>query len=184
MEDEKIVALYWQRSEQAIAQTEQKYGNYLNSISYHILRSREDAQECVNDTYHHAWNAMPPDRPNVLATFLGKITRRLSIDRWRRNTADKRGGGEVALALDELGECVSGKDSVEDQTAHRELIRTLDGFLASLPDDHRRVFLCRYWYMDSVQEIAEQFGFSRSKVTAMLHRTRKKLRTRLEEEGY
>jgi len=184
MEDAGIVELYWSRSEQAIVQTQDKYGSYLHHISYHIVGSREDAQECVNDTYHHAWNAMPPNRPSMLSTFLGKITRRLSIDRWRRANADKRGGGETALALEELGECVSGRESVEDELVRRELVRRLDSFLANLPDVQRRVFLCRYWYMESIQEIAGQFGFSRSKVTSMLHRTRSKLRTWLEEEGY
>jgi len=184
MEDAAIVALYWNRSEQAIVRTQDKYGSYLTNISYHIVGSREDAQECVNDTYHHAWNAMPPSRPDVLSTFLGKITRRLSIDRWRRNTADKRGGGQTAMALEELEECVSGQESVEDELERRELVRRLDNFLASLPDVQRRVFLCRYWYMDSIQEIASQFGFSRSKVTSMLHRTRSKLKCWLEEEGY
>ena len=113
MEDHRIVDLYWQRNERAISETAAKYGKYLQSISYQILRNTEDAEECVNDTYNDAWQSMPPHRPSILSTFLGKITRRISIDRWRKNSAEKRGGGEMALALDELEECVAGTGDVE-----------------------------------------------------------------------
>lgn len=184
MDDQSIVELYWSRSENAISETDVKYGRYLNSISYNILVNHEDAQECVNDTYHNAWNTMPPDRPSVLSTFLGKITRRLSIDRWRRLNAEKRGGGELTLALDELENCVSGYGNVENEIERRELAKLFNSFLDTLPVTERRVFLCRYWYMDSIQSIAVQFGFSQSKVASMLHRTRAKLRTVLEKEGY
>lgn len=184
MDDQSIVELYWSRSENAISETDVKYGRYLNSISYNILVNHEDAQECVNDTYHNAWNTMPPDRPSVLSTFLGKITRRLSIDRWRRLNAEKRGGGELTLALDELENCVSGSGNVENEIERRELAKLFNSFLDTLPVTERRVFLCRYWYMDSIQSIAVQFGFSQSKVASMLHRTRAKLRTVLEKEGY
>ena len=154
MDDERIVALYWSRSEAAIAETASKYGSYLNNISYNILVNREDAQECVNDTYHDAWNSMPPHRPSILSTFLGKITRRISIDRWRKLNAEKRGGGELTLALDELEDCVSGSGSVEDEIQRRELAKLFNDFLNTLPATERRVFLCRYWYMDSIQSIA------------------------------
>lgn len=184
MDDARIVALYWDRSDEAIPETASKYGRYLTSISYNILASREDAEECVNDTYHDAWNSMPPHRPSILSTFLGKITRRISIDRWRKLTADKRGGGALALAMDELEECVSSSGSVEDEIERKELARLFNDFLNLLPTTERRVFLCRYWYMDSIQSIAKQFGFSRSKVASMLHRIRAKLRTVLEKEGY
>ena len=181
MEDNRIVELFWRRSESAIAETALKYEKYLHSISYQILTDTEDARECVNDTYNDAWQSMPPHRPLVLSTFLGKITRRISIDRWRMRNAKKRGGGEIILVLDELEDCVSGFDSVEGEMERREL---LNSFLGTLADTERRVFLCRYWYMDSIQTIAKQFGFSQSKVTSMLHRTREKLRTMLEKEGY
>ena len=183
-DDERIVALYWSRTETAITETASKYGSYLNSISYNILFNREDAQECVNDTYHNAWNSMPPHRPSILSTFLGKITRRISIDRWRKMRADKRGGGELNLALEELEDCVSGLGSVEDEIERCELTKLFNDFLNTLPATERRVFLCRYWYMDSIQSIAQQFGFSQSKVASMLHRTRAKLRVVLEKEGY
>lgn len=183
MEDKRIIELYWQRSEDAISETASKYGTYLHSIAYQILSNTQDAEECVNDTYTGAWNAMPPHSPSILSAFLGKITRRISIDVWRKYSAQKRGGGETALALEELEDCVSGSGSVEEEWERRELTRKLNEFLRLLPDTERRVFLCRYWYMDSVPSIAQQFGFSESKVTSMLHRTRNKLRVLLEKEG-
>lgn len=184
MEDREIVALYWARSERAIAETQKKYGGYLMSIALRILPSREDAEECVSDGYHGAWNAMPPHRPAALSAFLGKLVRRSAIDRFRRGRAEKRGGGELPLALEELEECVSGSGSVEDEVQRKELEQLLDRFLDALPVTERRVFLRRYWYLDSVQSIARQFGFSRSKTASMLHRTRAKLRALLEKEGY
>ena len=184
MEDEQIVSLYWSRSETAITETASKYGSYLSTISYNILADREDARECVNDTYHDAWNTMPPHRPSVLSTFLGKITRRISIDRRRKQNADKRGGGEFPLALEELEECVSGSGTIEGEMERRELVSLINNFLGTLPAAERRVFLCRYWYLDSIPDISRQFGFSRSKTASMLHRTRAKLRTVLEKEGY
>ena len=184
MEDHRIVDLYWQRNERAISETAAKYGKYLQSISYQILRNTEDADECVNDTYNDAWQSMPPHRPSILSTFLGKITRRISIDRWRKNSAEKRGGGEMALALDELEECVAGTGDVEAEVEKRELQRKLNAFLLALPHIDRQVFMCRYWYLDSIADIAEQFAYSESKVKSMLYRTRNRLRTMLEKEGY
>lgn len=184
MDDESIVALYWSRAEAAITETALKYENYLTGISRNILADREDVRECVNDTYHAAWNSMPPHRPSLLSTFLGKITRRISIDRWRRQNAEKRGGGQLPLALEELEDCVSGSGGVEDEVERRELAELFNDFLNTLPVTERRVFLCRYWYMEPLQSIARQFGFSRSKVTSMLYRTRAKLRAVLEKEGY
>ena len=184
MDDRQIVMLYWQRSEAAIRETSDKYGPYLECISYHILSSREDAQECVNDTYHSAWNAMPPHFPEILSTFLGKITRRISIDRWRHLSAQKRGGGQMPLVLSELEFCVSGQGSVEEEAERQELIALLHRFLRELPDQQRDLFLCRYWYLNSIAEIAHTYGFSESKVTSMLFRIRKKLRAQLQKEGY
>jgi len=184
MDDGRIVELFWKRSDSAIEETSNKYGAYLNAISFNILADSEDAKECVNDTYHDAWHAMPPHRPSILSTFLGKITRRISIDRWRKRNAEKRGGGETILVLDELSDCVSGSGSVEDEAERREILRLINAFLDALPATESRVFLCRYWYMDSVRSIAQQFGFSESKVTSMLYRTRAKLRTVLDKEGY
>ena len=184
MDDARIVELYWERNEKAITETANKYGSYLNSISYNILVNSEDAQECVNDTYHDAWNSMPPHRPSILSTFLGKITRRISIDRWRTLNRIKRGGGEVTLALEELEQCIAGGQSPEREIEKRELAEAINRFLDLLPAEQRRVFLARYWYMDSIQQIADHFRFSQSKVMSMLFRTRNKLRRQLEKEGY
>ena len=183
MDDQEIIDLYFQRSENAISETASKYGGYCYSIAYNILTNNEDAEESVSDTYLAAWNAMPPRRPSILATFLGKITRRLSIDRWRSRNAYKRGGGEVALSLEELEECLPGGENPEKAFAKKELLRCINGFLETLPETERKVFVRRYWYLDSTQAIAQRFGFSQSKVTAMLHRIRGKLRKRLEKEG-
>ena len=183
MNDKNIVDLYFNRDEEAITQTDKKYGRYCYSIAYNILMSREDAEESVSDTYMTAWRAIPPRRPSVLSTFLGKITRHISIDRWRERSAYKRGGGEVTLVLEELKDCVAGLQNVEMEYERKELIRAYVKFLDMLPDTERRVFLCRYWYVDSVEAIAEKFGFSQSKVKTMLYRTRAKLRKQLAEEG-
>lgn len=184
MDDKSIVQLYWDRSEQAIVETDSKYGAYCYSIAHNILTNREDAEESVSDTYMAAWRSMPPRRPSILSAFLGKITRHLSIDRWRSRNAYKRGGGEIVLALEELGDCVSGAETPEGQLLRRELAAAINTFLEGLPETERSVFLCRYWYMDSVAETAEHFGFTESKVKTMLHRTREKLRKKLEKEGY
>ena len=184
MDDELIVQLYWDRSENAISETDRKYGAYCNSIAYGILQSKEDAEESVNDTYMDAWYSMPPHRPSILATFLGKITRRISIDRWRNLNRVKRGGGEVTLALEELEQCVAGNHDVEKEIEKKELVQAINRFLDTLPIPERRVFLARYWYMDSIQDIATHFKFSQSKVMSMLFRTRNKLRRQLEKEGY
>ena len=183
MEDGQILELYWQRREQAIAETDRKYGGYSYSIAYQILTNPEDAEESVSDTYLAAWNAIPPKRPALLAAFLGKITRHLSIDRWRERNTYKRGGGEVTLALEELEQCLASPRTVEMEYARIRFAEVFNGFLAALPETERRVFLCRYWYIDPIGKIAETFGFSESKVKSMLHRTRKKLRGVLEKEG-
>ncbi|MBQ8264184.1 MAG: sigma-70 family RNA polymerase sigma factor [Oscillospiraceae bacterium] len=183
MEDAKIVELYWQRSESAIAETAAKYGAYCRSIAFNILSSLPDSEEAVNDTYLSAWNSMPPHRPSVLSSFLGKITRRISIDRWRERHAARRGGGEVTLALDELSECIASRKNTEQEAEEAELGRYIDGFIMALPEIERHVFISRYWYLESVERIARRFGFTESKVKMMLHRSRVKLREFLEKEG-
>lgn len=184
MEDPQIVQLYWDRSEQAITETDRKYGAYCAGIAYGILQNREDTEETVSDSYMGAWNAMPPHRPSVLATFLGKIVRRIAIDKWRSGNRAKRGGGEIILALEELGECVPGGGSPEQEVQREELARSVNRFLDGISLWERRVFLARYWYLDSIREIADHFAFSQSKVQSMLFRTRNKLRQHLEKEGY
>ena len=184
MPDDRIVELYWQRSESAITETANKYGDYCHYIAYNILYNREDAEESVNDTWLDAWNNMPPHKPSILSTFLGKITRRISIDHWRKKHAGKRGGGEMALVLDELEDCVSDPTDVEITLEQHEMAKIIREFLETLPVTERRVFLRRYWYMDSVSAIAQEFDFTEIKTASMLHRTRKKLRNKLESEGY
>ena len=182
MDDQKIIDLYWSRSETAIKETDRKYGKYCYSIAYNILTNNEDAEESVSDTYMAAWKAMPPKRPSILATFLGKITRHLSLDRWRSRNRYKRGGGEIILALEELEDCVGDDQSVEKAYERKLLALIFNRFLESLPEIERQIFLCRYWYMDSISVIANYYGYSNSKVSSMLHRTRKKLRAVLEKE--
>lgn len=183
MEDTQIVALYWQRSEEALAETQAKYGNYCFSIAYNILADKEDAAETVNDAYMACWNAIPPHRPGNLAAFLGKITRRIAINRWQSGRAAKRGGGETELALEELAGCISSSRDVEQEMEAEALSKRINAFVRSLPDTERRVFVCRYWYLKPIGDIAKQFGFSQSKVKSMLMRTRNKLRKVLEKEG-
>lgn len=183
MDDQQIIDLYWARSENAITETAHKYGPYCHSIAYHILYSKEDSEECVNDTYWKAWGAMPPQRPNQLRTFLGKITRNLSLNRWEKHTAEKRGAGQVPLALDELAECVPAPDSVERTVDDLALTELLNDFLSGLPVQTRRIFMRRYWYLCSVKEIAADCAVSESKVKTTLFRTRNKLKQHLEKEG-
>lgn len=183
MEDAYIVDLYWKRSENAITETASKYGRYCYSIAYNILTNHNDAEESVNDTYLGAWNSMPPHRPTVLSTFLGKITRRTAIKKWQKERAVKRGGGEIVIALEELEDCIPAGRSIEQEIETAELGKMIDGFVMLLPLTERNIFICRYWYLDSISEICQQFGFSQSKVKSMLHRTRKKLKVYLEREG-
>ncbi len=182
MEDREIVELFFSRSEVALRETERKYGRYCRAIAGRILGSDSEAEECVNDALMGAWSSIPPHRPEDLAGFIGKITRQLAIKRWRRKNAAKR-GGETALALEELSECVSSGDGPEESAEAGELREALDRFIATLPEREKRVFLCRYWYLDPIADIARRFGYGESKVKSMLARTRGKLRSFLIEEG-
>lgn len=184
MLDRDIVALYWKRSEEAIAQTQRKYGKYCLSIARNILPFLEDAQECVNDTYLAAWDAMPPHRPKILSTFLGKLTRRISIDRWRHLSAQKRGGDTVTLALEELGECIASDADPQKQVEAKELGQIISRFLQEQDDLARVVFVRRYFGLLRIEEIAKEFGITETNTKTMLFRTRQKLRDYLEKEGY
>lgn len=183
MEDIEIIALYWARNEDAITRTAEKYGRFCGSIARNVLQNPEDAEECVNDTWLSAWNSIPPRQPENLAAFLARLTRNRAIDRWRAQRSEKRGGGSVALALEELSEVLPGGEEPARRLEQQELIRSLNRFLATLPETERNVFLCRYWYLDGIAAISASFGFSGSKVKSMLHRTRKKLRQALQKEG-
>ena len=181
MEDNRIVDLYFERSETAIFETSQKYGKYCHCIAYNILNSELDAEECVNDTYLRAWDAIPPERPRLLKSFLGRITRNLALDRYDREHAVKR-GGEGDIALDELGECIPDSDGREmsDELAMKE---SINRFLASLSKQTRIIFMRRYWYLMSIANIASGMGLSVSNVKVILMRTRKKFKEHLEKEG-
>ena len=183
MNDSQIVALFFDRDQQAIKETAAKYGNYCYSIVHSILKNRDDAEEAVSATYLALWASIPPPKPTQLRTFLGKIARRTALKQWEKNCTQKRGGGEVALALEELSEYLSGGTTPETAIANAELTQILNGFLGNLPKTERQVFVCRYWYLDSIPEIAKRFGFSQSKVKSMLARTRMKLRAALTKEG-
>lgn len=184
MDDKAIVELYFARSEKAISETAIKYGGYCYSIANNILSNKEDSEESVNDTYLAAWNNMPPRHPSILATFLGKITRYISLDRWKSRSAYKRGGGEVTLALEELDEFLSNGESTEQAFERNELLRFINQFLDKLPETERNMFVCRYWYLDPLQQIADRYGFTLSKTTSMLRRTREKLCKQLKKEGF
>lgn len=183
MEDSTIIDLYWARQEQALEETDRKYGSYCWTIAHNVLRNRQDTEECVNDTWLKAWNAMPPQRPAILSSFLGTITRNLSLDRYKASRTGKRGGGRVLVALEELEECIPGRGDVEQALADAELARTIDRFLRKLPEKDCCIFLRRYWYVDSMQEIARRYHMAEGTVKSSLHRTRKKLREYLEREG-
>lgn len=183
MEDRVIIDLYWAREERALEETERKYGGYCRSIARNILKNPDDTEECVNDTYWRAWNAMPPKRPSVLSVFLGTITRRLALNRYESGKSKKRGGGQLPLALEELDRCVPAQGSVEQAVEAAELGRVLDRFLRSLPERDRCIFVRRYWYIDPLQDIAQRYRMTESGVKSNLFRTRQKLRTLLEKEG-
>lgn len=184
MDDNAIIELYFNRDEKAIKLTREKYGVYCYTISHNILLNREDAEECVNDTYLKVWNSIPPKRPNVLRLYLAKITRNLSLDRYDERFAEKRGGGETKLALDELSECVSGSYNIEGELMERQLENSIKAFLSRLSELDRTMFLRRYFYLEPHADVAKAFGISAHGLSVKLDRIRKKLRKHLEKEGY
>ncbi len=180
MEDQKIIMLYWERNEDAIRQTDAKYGKYCYTIAYNILHSREDSDECVNDTWNSAWNTMPPEKPTKLQCFLARITRNIAIDRYRFDRAQKR-SGEVDEPIDEYWECIpNGDASIEDEFVLKQAI---NGFLASLDVKTRVIFMRRYWYSMSVKDIASSMKLSQNHISVILHRTRRKFKDYLTKEG-
>ena len=184
MNDEQIVSLYWAREEDAIRETEKKYDRYLTKIAYNILNNPEDSRESVNDTYLAAWESMPPHRPSVLSAYLAKLTRRISIDLFRYRTRDKRLGSEYAISLSELGDCVSGGNTTEEIVNLKLLADAIGIFLRTQSAEARTAFLGRYYFLDSVREVAAYLGISESKCKTLLHRTRIGLKAYLEKEGF
>ena len=184
MDDSRIIELYWERSENAINETAKKYSKYCRYISYNILHNNEDVEECVNDTYLRTWNAIPPKNPNCLATFLGKITRNLSLDKYKQYTAEKRGSGQTELALSELEDCIPARSDVEQVIDEQILVKAINGFLEALPKIKRIIFVRRYWYLSSIKEIAGEYGMGENKAKSMLFRTRNELKKYVEKEGF
>lgn len=184
MDDNGIINLYWQRNEQAIKETAGKYGAYCLKISLNILADVLDSEENVNDSYARAWSSIPPHRPNSLKAFLGKIARNLALNRYKAAHAQKRHGSEFALSLDELDCCTPSKITVEDEAGIAQLSKCISDFLYKQGAEARNIFVCRYFYCDSVGDIATRFGYSPSKIKSMLLRMRTRLRLYLKEEGY
>lgn len=181
--DEELIALYWQRDGNAIDETSRAYGAYCYAIANGILQNPEDAEECVNDTWLRAWNTIPPKRPQRLRIFLAKITRNLAFDRFKRRYAQKRGGGEIGLALEELEECIDAGTDPESEVMTKELEQGVNSFLGGLTGRERDIFLRRYFFVESTDTIAARYGMTRSAVLMALSRTRQKLKLYLKKEG-
>ena len=184
MEDQEIVELFWARDERAVEEAERRHGGLCRALALRVLGDPQDAEECVSDALLAAWDSIPPQRPEKLAAYLARITRNLALRRKRDNGRLRRGGAQADLAFEELDECLPGGKDVERELERSELRAAVERFLRTLPRTERRLFLCRYWYFDSIAELSRSFGFSESNVKSMLWRCRNKLRRRLEKEGY
>lgn len=184
MRDELIVQLYWDRDEEAIVHTRRKYGGFCYRIARNVLALHEDAEECVSDTWLRAWNTMPPQRPSLLQQFLAKITRHLAFDRFKRNTAQKRGGGQLELVLSELETCIPGPGTPEEDFIAKELADSVNRFVQALPERDANVFVRRYFFTEPMSDIAARYGMTDNNVAVTLSRIRSKLRVHLEKEGY
>lgn len=184
MEDSRIVELYWQKNTDAIKESNRKYGAYCFAIADNILHNKEDSEECVNDTWLNAWNAIPPQKPAKLRMFLAKITRNLSFNRFNALSAKKRGGGEIVLVLDELSECIPSESNVESAYEAKELGQCIRLFVRTLPERDGNVFVRRYFFTEPVSEIARRYGLTENNVMVILSRIRKKLKTHLIKEGF
>ena len=183
MDDQQIVALYWQRSDEAIVQSDAKYGPYCHTVASRILENDQDAEECVNDTWLRAWNAMPPQRPNILSAFFVFLTRNLSLDRWRRERAAKRGGSQAEAALHELEDCLPDLRGPEEHLEAGETAAIISAFLRKQPELDQKLFIRRYFHLESIAALAERFRLTQGQVKSRLHRTRAKLKHTLEQEG-
>ena len=182
MEDEEIINLYWKRQEKAIYETDKKYGRYCNTISFNILQNEEESKECVNDTYLKTWNSIPPQRPNILKAYIGKITRNLAINQYEKKKSKKR-DYTLEIALEELNECISSNSNVEKEFDYNELVNVLNNFLSVLSQDKRKIFLERYWYLYSIKEISSKNKITESNAKIILSRIRNSLKNYLKEGG-
>lgn len=183
MNDASIIELYWERSEEAISETDKKYGKLCNSIANNILNNKSDAEECVNDTYLTVWDSIPDERPKYFSAFLCRIVKNLSLKRLEYNTAQKR-NPELLVSFDELQDCLSSETNPELTLDTKELGKAISRFLKNQNETNRKIFLRRYWYFDSVKKIAADFQMKEEKISLILFRTRKKLKQFLEKEGY
>lgn len=184
MRDQEITELFWERKEQAVTESNIRYGAYCRRISYNILANKEDVEECMNDTWYQAWNAIPPQRPLCLKAFFGKIIRNLSLNRWKWDRAGKRIRPEAMFVLDELGECVSGREQPEDAVLAEELKKEINRFLHGLSAREQGMFVQRYFYLESIKSIARYHGITENAVSVNLNRVRKQLKQYLSERGY
>lgn len=184
MQDQDIIELYWARDERAIDETSSKYGNYCFSIADSILKDHGACEECISDTWLRTWNTLPPKRPAILSSYLGTITRNFAISRYRASTAFKRRGNRLSIAYEELEECISNQETPEDMVSLQELGRELSRFLRSLPQKDRCIFVRRYWYMDSIQDISRRYEMPQGTIKAKLHRIRQSLKEDLQKAGY
>jgi RNA polymerase sigma-70 factor (ECF subfamily) len=182
MDDKRIIELYWARNESALVQTRAKYSRYCYHIAYNILQDHEESEEVENDTYLDAWNSIPPHRPENFQAFLAKITRRIALDKYRARIAQKRGGGDTPLSLEELHECIPSHVNIDEALEAHRLADLINGFLHTLPKTERAIFIYRYWYCESTAYISSQFCCTQSKVRTTLHRTRLKLKEYLKKE--
>lgn len=184
MNDREIVELFLKRDESAVKAVSDKYMSYCAKIAANILGSYDEAEECVNDALMKAWESIPPHEPETIATYLGKLTRNVAINRRRGTLAGKRGRGEAALVLEELSELIPSGADVEREYGAKELAGEINAFLYTLPEEQRNIFICRYWYCDGIPDIAAEFAVSKNKVYVTLNRVRKSLREYLRKRGY
>ena len=183
LSDEDIIELYWEREEKAIKHTDEKYGRYLFTIAYNIVHDRLDSEECLNDTYLGVWNRIPPTRPKMFQVFLSKITRNISVDKYRANIGKKQIPSELLTSLDELDDCIELSSDAHEEAIARELSGILNDFLRDITEEDQFVFVCRYYYFDKISEIAEMAKTSESTVYRILNKLRADLKARLEKEG-
>ena len=183
MEDQQIIELFFSDPDSALEELRLKYANYCHTIAFNILGNNEDCEECINDTLLRVWNSIPPNRPSNLSAYVAKITRNLALDKLRKNNADRRGGGEALVALEEIGDILRSTSDIERIEESKEIIESINRFLETLTKTERGVFMHRYWMMDPVAIIASTYGMSLSKASSMLHRLRQRLRKHLEKEG-
>ncbi len=184
MEDIKIISLFNERDERAIEITQSKYGKYCYSIAYSILEQREDAEECVNDTWVKTWNSIPPQAPSCLRAFLAKITRNIAYDRHKFNSRQKRGGKEITMALDELAECLPASDGIDEYLRANEIRVALNSFLNNIPERDRNIFVLRFFFVYSTEKIASNLGMNHGTVMNSITKTKKKLKEYLKKGGF